>query len=86
MAGEELLHGGLFEVALLGDKPLQRPQQRIHITQRGRDEELFGEGWNQNFDLSQISKCDFTKRCSLRLYLCLPYSRRITQRPKKVVA
>lgn len=26
LAGEELLHRGLFEVALLGDKPLQRTQ------------------------------------------------------------
>ena len=36
-AGEELLHGGLFEVVLLGDEPLQPIQQRIHITQRRRD-------------------------------------------------
>ena len=34
LAGEELLHGGLFEVALLGDEPVQRAQQRIHIAQR----------------------------------------------------
>ncbi len=33
LAGEELLHGGLFEVALLGDEPVQRTQQRIHIAQ-----------------------------------------------------
>ena len=31
LAGEELLHGGLFEVALLGDEPVQRAEQRIHI-------------------------------------------------------
>ena len=43
MAGEELLHGGLFEVALLGDEPIQPAQQRIHITQRFRDGALFGE-------------------------------------------
>src|SRR5438874_10176776 len=29
VAGEELLHGGLFEVALLSDKPVQPAQQRI---------------------------------------------------------
>ena len=44
MAGEELLHGGLFEVALLGDEPVQRPQQPIHIAQRRRDGALFEEG------------------------------------------
>ncbi|MNV74750.1 hypothetical protein D3C71_1679990 [compost metagenome] len=86
LAGEKLLHGGLFEVALLRDKPLQRIQQCIHITQRRRDKELFGEGRNQKLDLSKIRKCNFTKRCSLRFYLCLPHSRRITQRPEKVVA
>ena len=42
MAGEELLHGGLFEVALLGDELVQRAEQRIHIAQRPRDGALFG--------------------------------------------
>ena len=37
---EELLHGGLFEVALLGDKPVQPAQQLIHVT-RTRDRALF---------------------------------------------
>jgi len=41
LAGEELLQGGLFEVALLGDEPVQRAQQRIHIAQRRRDGALF---------------------------------------------
>ena len=45
MAGEELLHGGLFEVALLGDELVQPAEQRIHIPQRLRDGALFGEGW-----------------------------------------
>ncbi len=44
MAGEELLHGGLFEVALLGDEPVQPAQQPIHIAQRRRDGALFGRG------------------------------------------
>ena len=43
LAGEELLHGGLFEVALLGDELVQRADQRIHIAQRPRDGALFGE-------------------------------------------
>ena len=43
LAGEELLHGGLFEVALLGDEPVQPAQQRIHIAQRRRDGALFSE-------------------------------------------
>ena len=42
LAGEELLHGGLFEVALLGDELVQRADQRIHIAQRLRDGALFG--------------------------------------------
>ena len=37
LAGEELLHGGLFEVALLGDEPVQPAQQRIHVAQRLSD-------------------------------------------------
>jgi hypothetical protein len=31
LAGEDLLHGGLFDVVFFGDKPVQRAQQRIHI-------------------------------------------------------
>ena len=31
LAGEELMHGGLFEIALLDDEPVQTAQQRIHI-------------------------------------------------------
>ena len=42
LAGEELLHGGLLEVALLGDEPSQPLQQRIHIAQGRRDGALFG--------------------------------------------
>lgn len=44
LAGEELLHGGLFEVALLGDELVQRADQRIHIAQRPRDGALFRLG------------------------------------------
>ena len=49
LAGEELLHGGLFEVALLGDEPVQRGQQSIHIAQRLCDGALFWGRWNENF-------------------------------------
>ena len=41
LAGQELLHGGLLEVALLGDEPIQSAQQCIHIAQRRRDGALF---------------------------------------------
>jgi hypothetical protein len=41
LPGEELLHGGLFEVALLGDEPVQPAQQPIDIAQRLRDGALF---------------------------------------------
>ena len=47
LAGEELLHGGLFEVALLGDELVQRADQRIHIAQRRRDGALFGQAVEQ---------------------------------------
>ena len=49
LAGEELLHGGLFEVALLGDELVQPAQQRIHIAQRRRDGALFGERWKRHW-------------------------------------
>ena len=47
LAGQELLHGGLLEVALLGEKLLQSDSmQSIHIAQRRRDGALFGfTGW-----------------------------------------
>ncbi len=45
LGGEELLHGGLFEVALLGDEPVQPAQQPIHIAQRRCDGSLFFLGW-----------------------------------------
>jgi hypothetical protein len=45
LAGEELLHGGLFDVSLLGDEPVQPAQQPIHIAQRRCDSSLFGFGW-----------------------------------------
>jgi hypothetical protein len=48
LAGEELLHGGLLEVALLGDEPVQRTEQRIHIAQRRRDSFLLGKGGQCN--------------------------------------
>ena len=54
LAGEELLHGGLFEVALLGDEPVQRADQRIHIAQRRRDGALFGEGRNEESKMPEI--------------------------------
>ena len=44
-AGEEPLHGGLLEVAFLGDESCQPLQERIHIAQRRRDGALFGESW-----------------------------------------
>ena len=43
LTSEELLHGGLLEVALLGDELIQSADQRIRITQRGDDGILF---WN----------------------------------------
>ena len=47
MTGKELLHGCLFEVALLGDELIQRGDQGIHIAQGGGDGALFGERWDR---------------------------------------
>src|SRR5450759_3495704 len=41
MTGEELLHGGLFEVALLGDEPVQRTDQGVDVVQCFSDGFLF---------------------------------------------
>ena len=57
LAGEELLHGGLFEVALLGDEPVQPAQQRIHITQRRRDGALFGKRRDCNRKSAKVTIC-----------------------------
>ena len=56
LAGEELLHGGLLEVTLLGDEPVQSTQQPIHIAQRLRDGALFREGWKSQ---RHSQKCAF---------------------------
>jgi len=53
LAGEELLHGGLFEVALLGDQLVQRAHQRIHIAQRPRDGALFWHGGKRHLQRCQ---------------------------------
>ena len=42
--GEELLHGGLFEVALLGDELVELGKQGIHIRQCNGDGALFSFG------------------------------------------
>src|SRR5688572_11986501 len=41
LAGEEFLHGGLYEVALLGYDPVEPVQQCIDIAQCVRDSALF---------------------------------------------
>ena len=50
MAGEELLHGGLLEVAVLGDEPVQPAQQPIHIAQCRSDGSLLREAGDTNRD------------------------------------
>ena len=47
LAGEELLHGSLFEVVLLGDELVKCPNKRAHVTQGLRDSELFFTSWGQ---------------------------------------
>ena len=71
LAGEELLHGGLFEVALLGDEPVQPAQQRIHIAQRRRDGALF---------VSAVAAGSRTRRdvLSSKIVLCVCADQRCT--------
>jgi hypothetical protein len=66
LAGEELLHGGLFEVALLGDEPVQPAQQPIHIAQRLCNGALFGRRrkWKGNL----------TNQFSVEVWLAIPGS------------
>src|SRR5437762_2137967 len=45
LATEELLHGGSFKVALLGDEMIQRTDQRVHIRERPGDGVLLADGW-----------------------------------------
>ena len=74
LAGQELLHGGLFEVALLGDEPSQSAQQCIHIAQRRRDGALFGNGVEAESKMIR----DLRRLCGPRVALgldCLVCSR-----------
>ena len=65
LAGEELLHAGLFEVALLGDEPVQRGQQPIHIAQRLCDGALFGERWNRINEIDSITYVELFLRSTV---------------------
>src|ERR1019366_10423637 len=47
LACEQLLHGGLLEVALLRDEPFKRAKQRIDVAQGRRDGALFGR-WGKH--------------------------------------
>ena len=51
-ACEELLHGGLLKVALLGDEAVQPGQQRINVAKRGGDSALFGERRLGDYELA----------------------------------
>ena len=44
LAGEQFLHGALFDVALFGEELLQRFDEGIRIAQRLGDRFLFGFG------------------------------------------
>src|SRR6185437_6552807 len=45
LSGEELLQGGLLEVALLGDERVERGEQGVNVREGGGYGALFGEGW-----------------------------------------
>ena len=58
MAGEELLHGGLFEITLLGEHPVQHPQQRIHIAQRASNRSLLVDARESNTEAFYVNACN----------------------------
>ena len=62
LAGEELLHGGLLDVALLGDEPVQLAQQSIHIAQRLRNGTLFGLGRNRVMEIDGVADVELLLR------------------------
>src|SRR3989338_6641610 len=64
-SGEELLHGGLFEVALLGDELVELGEQRIHIGQRGGDSALFREGWSSISKINGITNVELFLRSTV---------------------
>jgi len=41
LAGEKLLHGGLFDGALFGYQAIQPSQQHVHVAEGGGDGALF---------------------------------------------
>jgi hypothetical protein len=47
LAREQLLHGSLLDVALLGDEPIQRGDEGVHIDEGGGDGVLFFNAWWQ---------------------------------------
>ncbi len=58
LAGEKLLHGGLFEVALLGDELVELGNQGIDIGESCGDGALFGEGWKWDRQLAILLAID----------------------------
>ena len=56
LAGEQFLHGALFELALLGEELLQGFDEGIRIAQRLGDGFLFGDrGWDGMGTVSNLS-------------------------------
>lgn len=50
LAGEKLLHGGLFEVALFSDQFNKSSDQRIYVGEGSGDSTLFIHIWKPNFE------------------------------------
>ena len=44
------MHGGLFEVTLLGDELIELGEQGIDIREGGGDGALFGVAWKRNLE------------------------------------
>ena len=66
LAGEQFLHGALFEVAFLGDELLQGFDEGIRIAQRLGDGFLFGWWWERNGNaMSSAEICSLRCVCTL---------------------
>src|ERR1035438_5436827 len=76
LACEQLLHGGLLEVSLLGDEPIQRAQKRIHIAQSRCYGAPLGRRWECNWQASHFvnAKCSLGSAVQFLIDVLLDYA------------
>ena len=62
-AGEEALHGGRLDGALLGCERVEPLDQRVHVRERVGDGALLGEGREGDFKIADIISTDVGNCC-----------------------